>query len=121
MLRESMQIGGKQVDVRGVTAGFDGGVDIPHAALLVEWAEAAVLRDAARITAARSALRPLLGDAGLVDAAAVIAAFHGFVRIADAIGIPYTGAAQGRDVPDLREEVGINDFYRMRGDNAAPA
>ena len=121
MLRESMHIGGKEVDVRGVTAGFDAGVDIAHAALLVEWAEGTVLRDPARISAARSALRPLLGDAGLVDAAAVIAAFHGFVRIADAIGIPYTGAAQGRDVPELREEVGINDFYRLRGAAAPPA
>ena len=121
MLRESMHAGGKEVDVRGVTAGFDGGVDIAHAALLVEWAEGTVLRDGARIVAARRALRPLLGDAGLVDAAAVIAAFHGFVRIADAIGIPYTGAAQGRDVPELRAEVGINDFYRLRGGTAPPA
>ena len=119
MLRESMHIGGKEVDVRGVTAGFAGGVDIPHAGWLVEWAEAVVLCDAVRIAGARSALRPVLSAAGLVDAAAVIAAFHGFVRIADAIGIPYTGAAQGRDVPELREAVGINDFYRVRGDTAA--
>ena len=119
MLRESMPAGGKEVNVRGVTAGFDDAVDIPHAAQLIEWVEAVVSHDGSRIAAARSALRPLLGDAGLVDAAAVIAAFHGFVRIADAIGIPYTGAAQGRDVPELREEVGINDFYRMRGE-AAP-
>lgn len=121
MLRESMHAGGKEVDVRGVTAGFDGGVDIAHAGLLVEWAEATVLRAAARMVAARSVLRLLLGDAGLVDAAAVIAAFHGFVRIADAIGIPYTGAAQGRDVPALRAEVGINDFYRVRGEAATPS
>ena len=58
----------------------------------------------------------MLGEAGLVDAAAVVGAFHGFVRIADAIGIPYTGAAQGRDVPELREQAGINDFYRVRGE-----
>ena len=118
MLRESMQIQGKEVKVQGVTRGFDDTIDIPHAAQLVEWAEATVLRDGARIARARGALRPLLGDAGLVDAAAVIAAFHGFVRIADAIGIPYNSAAQGRDVPELREEVGINSFYRIRGEVA---
>ena len=115
MLRESMQISGRQVDVRGVTQGFDDTLDIPHAAALVDFAEAVVLRDDARASTARALLLPALGEAGLVDAAAVVAAFHGFVRIADAIGIPYTTAAQGRDLPELRERAGVNDFYRMRG------
>lgn len=113
MLRESMQTEGKEVDVRGVTQGFDGGLDVPHAAALVEFTEAVVLRDAARSAAARKALRAALGDAGFVDACAVVAAFHGFVRIADAIGIPYTTAARGNDVPELREQAGINQFYRV--------
>ena len=121
MLRESMHIKGQEVNVRGVTQGFDADVAIPHAPALVEFAESVVLRDAARIAAARTALHAALGgagagDAGLVDAAAVAAAFHGFVRIADAIGIPYDTAAQGRDVPELREEAGINAFYRVRGE-----
>lgn len=116
MLRESMQIEGKQVDVRGVTQGFDEGVDIPHAAALVDFTEAVVLRDAARTVAARATLRAALGEAGFVDAAAVVAAFHGFVRIADAIGIPYTTAARGADLPELREQAGINEFYRVRGE-----
>lgn len=116
MLRESMQSEGKQVDVRGVTQGFDAGVDIPHAAELVDFTEAVVLRDAARTAAARKTLRAALGDAGFVDAAAVVAAFHGFVRIADSIGIPYTTAARGADVPELREQAGINAFYRVRAE-----
>ncbi len=115
MLRESMQITGRQVDVRGVGDGFHDGVDIPHAAALVEFAEAVVSRDDARVISARSVLLPALGEAGLVDAAAVVGAFHGFVRIADAIGIPYTTAARGGDVPELRERAGVNDFYRVRG------
>lgn len=114
MLRESMQTEGKEVDLGGVTRGFEHGVDIPHAAALVEFAEAVVLGDVLRLQAARQALRRLLGDAGFVDAAAVVAAFHGFVRIADAIGIPYTTAAQGQDVPELREQAGINAFHRVR-------
>lgn len=116
MLRESMLTEGKQVAVGGVTRGFEHGVDIPHATELIEFAEAVVLRDAERSAAARKALRVLLGDAGLVDAAAVVAAFHGFVRIADAIGIPYTTAARGQDVPELREEAGVNEFHRVRND-----
>lgn len=114
MLRESMQISGKAVDVSGVTQGFDEGVDIPHAAALVEFAEAVVLRDAARTDAARKALRGELDDAAFVDACAIVAAFHGFVRIADAIGIPYATASGGRDLPELRAQAGINDFYRVR-------
>jgi len=50
----------------------------------------------------------------MVDAAATIAGFHGFVRIADAIGIPYQTAARGEDVPELREQAGINAFHRIR-------
>lgn len=104
---------GREVDVSGVTKGFDA-VDIPHAAALVEFAEAVVLRDDVRTAAARKVLLGALGPAGMVDAAAVTAAFHGFVRIADAIGIPYTTAARGGDVPELRERAGVNEFYRVR-------
>lgn len=114
MLRESMHLGGKELDVRGVTQGFDPDVDIPHASALLTFAEAVVLRDSELIEKVRPTLRTALGEAGFIDAAAVVAAFHGFVRIADAIGIPYTTAAGGRDLPDLREAAGINAFYRVR-------
>ena len=40
--------------------------------------------------------------------------FHGFVRIADAIGIPYQTAARGEDAAELREQAGISAFYRVR-------
>lgn len=115
MLRESMQIKGRQVDVRGVTAGFDATVEIPHAAALVEFAEAVVERDDARTATARKHLLDAIGEAGLVDAAAVVGAFHGFVRIADAIGIPYETAARGSDAPEIRERAGVNEFPRVRG------
>ena len=111
-----MHSDGRQVDVAGVTRGFGADVGIPHAAELVDFTEAVVLRDAARTDAARKTLLSALGEAGLVDAAAVAAAFHGFVRIADAIGIPYTTAARGNDAPEIRERAGINDFYRVRGE-----
>src|SRR4051812_10106129 len=100
MLRESMQITGREVDVRGITQGFDEALDIPHAAALVEFAEAVVLRDDGRTAAARATLLKVLGGAGLVDAAAVVGAFHGFVRVADATGIPFTTAARGQDAPE---------------------
>lgn len=114
MLRESMKISGQQLDARSVTQGFGAQAEVAHAAVLADFAEAVVLRDAARSTAARAKLHALLGSDGLVDAAATVAAFHGFVRLADAIGIPYTTAARGEDVPELREQAGINAFYRVQ-------
>jgi alkylhydroperoxidase family enzyme len=118
MLRESMQITGKQVDVSGVTQGFDDQLDIPHAPALVEFAESVVLRDAQRIAIARAELRRRLGEEALIDCAAIVAAFHGFVRIADAIGIPYNTASGGRDLPELREQAGVNAFYRVQNSPA---
>ena len=114
MLRESMQSEGKQVALGGVTKGFAQGIDVAHAAELVEFTEAVVARDAARTAAARAALLPLLGTAGLVDAAATVAAFHGFVRVADAIGIPHFASPAGDELADLRAEVGIDAFHRMQ-------
>ena len=114
MLRESMKIEGHGVDLASLTRGSSAGLEVPHAAELVEFVEAVVARDAPRTARVRERLRAALGEAGLVDAAAITAAFHGFVRIADATGIPYTTAAGGRDVPELREEAGINEFYRIK-------
>lgn len=110
-----MQAGGKQVDLKGVAAHFDASAGIPHVELLEAFAESVVLSDAARTEAARKALHAALGDAGFVDAAATVAAFHGFVRLADATGIPYTTAARGEDAPEIRERAGVNRFYRVSG------
>ena len=115
MLRESVQFSGDKVDLHGVSAGFGDEVTIPHAADLVDFAEAVVLREDARATAARARISEAMGNAALVDVAATVAAFHGFTRIADAIGIPYTTAAQGRDAPEIREAAGVNEFYRVMG------
>ena len=114
MLRESMHLSGLEVDVASVTRGFEATAAIPHAPELAGFAEAVVLREPARITAARAVLEKALGAAGLVDAAATVAAFHGFVRLADAIGIPYTTAARGQDLPDLRAQAGITAFHRLQ-------
>jgi hypothetical protein len=114
MLRESMQIEGQTVDLGHVAHGDDEGVPIAHAAELLEFAEAVVRRDAERTRAVRAKLRIALGDVGLIDAAAITAAFHGFVRLADATGIPYATAAGGKDRPEIREAAGVHEFYRVR-------
>ena len=102
--------------MKDVTQGLSSGTTIRHAPLLVAYAEAVVSRDDAATKLAREAVLTTMGNDALVDAAATISAFHGFVRIADAIGIPYKTAAMGGDAPELREEVGINRFPRVTAD-----
>ena len=114
MLRASSKFTNESVDLHDVSAGLSDGTKVAHAPLLVAFAEAVVARDTDRIRVARNALRAAMGDAQLVDAAATAAAFHGFTRIADAIGIPYKTAAGGQDAPDVREAAGVNAFYRVR-------
>ena len=114
MLRESSKFTNEAVDLRDVSAGLSDGTAVANAPLLVAFAEAVVARAPARIRAAHDAVRSTMGDAALVDVAAIVAGFHGFVRIADAIGIPYKTAAGGQDAPDVREAAGVNAFYRVR-------
>ena len=117
MLRESTQITNTQVNLQDVTGGLSKGTQIPHAEILLNFAEAIVKRDVAMISNTRNIVFETLGNDVTVDAAAVASAFHGFVRIADTIGIPYDTAAQGQDVPEIRETTGINNFYRIQEAN----
>ncbi len=119
MLRESSKFSNEAVDLRDVSAGLSGRTLVANATLLVAFAEAVVARDAERIRGARIAVRAMMGAAALVDVAATTAAFHGFVRIADAIGIPYKTAAGGQDAPDVREAAGVNAFYRVQEEAAS--
>jgi hypothetical protein len=118
MLRASSKFTNEAVDLHDVSAGLSAGTAVANAPLLVAFAEAVVARDSARIRIARKAVREAMGDAALVDVAATAAAFHGFTRIADAIGIPYKTAAGGQDAPDVREAAGVNAFYRVREEMA---
>ncbi len=113
MLRESSKHTNEAVDLRDVSAGLSERTAVADAPILVAFAEAVVARDPARIRVARDGVLNTMGGAALVDVAATVAGFHGFVRIADAIGIPYKTAAGGQDAPDVREAAGVNGFYRV--------
>ena len=87
---------------------------MPHAALLVEFAEALHGTDTGRQLRAREAVAGGLGDAALVDAAAIVASFNAVVKIADATGIPledYKAAA----TEDLRRNLALERFNRNAG------
>ena len=113
MLRESSKLSDAEIDLSNVTEGLTSHTDIPNADLLVEFAEAVSLRDSDRLDAVRPKILDEMGEAALVDIAAVAAAFHGFVRCADATGIPYDTAVMGQDDPELRKEVGVDNFYAV--------
>lgn len=59
-----------------------------HGPELSAFARAALGEDAENLNRARRALRTRVGEAGVVDAAAVIANFSMLDRVADAVGIP---------------------------------
>jgi hypothetical protein len=87
LLRASGRHAGLDYDLDAVMRG-DPASDVPHGGPLLAFADAALGGDEAALTHAREAVRKVVGDAGLSDAAAVIGGFDGITRIADATGIP---------------------------------
>lgn len=89
LLRASGAITGDPIDVRAITdpAAADRS-GIPHAAVLLRFADAVAGTDEAALAEARAALLHDLGEQQLVDAAAVASNFERMVRVADATGTP---------------------------------
>jgi hypothetical protein len=86
-----------------------GPAGVPHARLLLRFADAALSFDAKRIAPLRDAVRAALGEAAMLDAAAVIAGFNGITRLADATGIPME-EQKAADTADWRGRLGIDGF-----------
>lgn len=90
------------------TPGVDSGVE--HGALLVEFSNAVMSDDDARLDRARDAVRQTLGDAGWHEATATAANFNQMDRIADATGIPLD-AGPGREMmTQIGREIGSVNF-----------
>lgn len=87
LLRASGLTQDRAYDLAAVIGGVEGG-GVPHGRLLVEFAEAVLGEDDARLVRARADLGAAVGPAGLVDAAAVAGLFNAIDRVADATGIP---------------------------------
>ncbi len=109
MLRESAKAANTQVDLKAITDDDAGDGNIPHGAILTAFAEAVLGDDETRLDDARRRVRQAVGDAGFVDASAVIANSNALDRVADATGIPLEAAKEANTV-ELRAELGINDF-----------
>lgn len=118
MLRESRQAKGESSDLT-VLIGGRGDGNIPQGDLLVAFADAVLSEDDQRLAEVHSALRTTMGDAALVDAAAVAATFNAIDRIADATGIPIEDA-NAESTAELRASLGLNVFAENRGEIADP-
>ena len=114
MLRESSKTSGSKFQLSDIIGGLSDKTEINHGEFLMELTRSVVARDSIALKMLREKALDLIGNDGLVDAIAVSAAFHGFVRIADAIGIPYETAGFGNNAAEIREEAGINQFHRIR-------
>lgn len=91
-------------------AGDDSG--IANAGLLIEFAEAAVGADPARLDAAREAVMATMGEAALSDTAAVAALFNAIDRVADATGIPLEDD-KAEMTNELRAQLGIDKLGQV--------
>ena len=67
---------------------------VPHGKLLIEFVEAVVGGDDARLARARQAIYETLGPAALVDAAGAVASFNAVVKVADGSGIQIDDSRQ---------------------------
>jgi hypothetical protein len=118
LLRESSKTTGGNYDLKLLT-GESGDGNIPHGALLVQFAEAVLGEDNARLFAIQSEIRAKMGDAALVDAAAIATTFNAIDRVADSTGIPIEDN-KAEVTADFRAALGINAFAENRGEIADP-
>jgi hypothetical protein len=109
LLRVSSEMRDEEVDLRALTRGSSGASGVAAGEALCAFAEAGVRGDPPAIAEARERVRAALGDAALVDAAAVIGNFERMVRIADGTGIPLDRPAALASA-DMRAELGLDDF-----------
>ena len=105
---------GSHVDLEAITKGAgDEVAGVAFGAELIAYADAVVARST-DVPETRDAVHKSMGDAGVVDAAAVIANFQRMVRIADGTGIPIDGPLDVLSA-DIRHEIGINEFPSAEG------
>ncbi len=107
MLRASIEHTGADYNLDGVIGDGDGG--IPDGGLLIEFAEAAIAGDEARLSMARERLLKTLGPEALVDAAGIVATFNAIDRVADATGTPIDDE-RIEVTAEMRTQLGIDRF-----------
>lgn len=112
LLRGSGEHQSLDYDLRSISKeGFSSGVE--HGDLLLEFANAVMNADDARLDHARQEIFDSMGAKALVECAAIAANFNQMVRIADSTGIPIDSMAIGMTAA-TRETLDINHFKSAR-------
>ncbi len=109
MLRVSTQQSGDEVNLQGIVLGDAVDTGIVGDKALLAFAETSLGDDAEAIAQARNGVVEELGEAQMIDAAAVIANFQRMVRIADGTGIQLDAPVAALTT-DIRQELGINNY-----------
>ncbi len=110
MLRASTKNQANDVNLGSVMEGSASGeTGVAAGDALLDFAEAVLSGNDTAAAEARAAVVADLGAAALADAAAVVAAFNGIDRVADATGIPLDQTMDEKTVA-LRAELGIDAF-----------
>ena len=108
-LRVSGQQTGNEYDLRSVMGDSMAEVGLPHADLLSCFAEVICAWDLGRIPGVRANILDTLGEKALADAAATVAAFNAYPRMADATGIPLENSKENATM-EMRAELGIESL-----------
>lgn len=82
---------------------------LPQGKLLNDFVEAVCAGDTARTATVRQKIIKGMGEAAMIDAAAVIAAFNCYPRVADATGIPLEDA-KAAATATMRAELGLDEL-----------
>lgn len=110
-LRASGQKSGNNYDLAAAIGQTDGDGGVPGGQILRDFADAIVGNDSGRLFATQKSCSAALGDAGMVDAAAIAAQFDALDRVADATGM-YLDDTTLDDTAEIRATLGIDAFVR---------
>ena len=83
-----------------------------HGVILNEFLEAIFARDTTRLKDAQNRLIEAMGEQALVDAAATIAAFNAYPRMADSTGIPLESGKE-EITQELRAELRLDRLQHI--------
>ena len=112
-LRVSGQQTGLEYQLNSIIDGEPKGSGLPNNVILNAFVESISDRDISKINSARSAIVKEMGEQAMIDAAATIAAFNAYPRMADSTGIPLEDAKK-KLTAEMCEELGMEKFQHNK-------
>ena len=112
-LRVSGQQTGFDYQLQSIIEGDPKRSGLPNDIILNAFVESIFDRDISKINSARSAIVKEMGEQAMIDAAATIAAFNAYPRMADSTGIPLEDAKK-KLTAEMCEELGMEKFQHNK-------